>query len=205
MKVEIRADGAARITGYVNVVGRESRVLQDVSGPFVEVIEPGTFMRALEAAESVGLMFDHFRMLDDANHKADLREDNIGLYADVSVSDDEVIQCARNNQLTGWSFGFYCTNDKWDIRADGMRRRTVTELELVEVSILDVTPAYIATSIEMRGDKTALKELRDVGDTVEVIEQVPKAADPAPASNTDDGMEQLRQEKRKFDFYLICN
>ena len=47
MKVEIRKDGTALITGYVNVVGRESRVLQDISGEFVEVIEIGKFEREL--------------------------------------------------------------------------------------------------------------------------------------------------------------
>ena len=59
MKGEIRSDGTAQISGYVNVVDRESRVLHDVSGQFVEVIEAGTFRRALERAEKVGLMFNH--------------------------------------------------------------------------------------------------------------------------------------------------
>ena len=202
MKVEIRADGAARITGYVNVVGRESRVLQDVSGPFVEVIEPGTFRKALETTDNIGLMFNHMRFLDGADHKADLREDNIGLYANVSVSDEEVITQARANKLTGWSFGFYIGNDKWDIRADGMRRRTITELELVEVSVLDVTPAYIATSIEMRGDQAKLRERRATGDAVELVDNSPvEPADPTPNLE----LEQQRLLKRKFDFYLLCN
>lgn len=202
MKVEIRADGTALITGYVNVVGRESRVLHDVSGSFVEVIEPGTFRKALETTDNIGLMFNHMRFLDGADHKADLREDNIGLYANVAVSDEEVITQARANKLTGWSFGFYIGNDKWDIRADGMRRRTITELELVEVSILDVTPAYIATSIEMRGDQAKLRERRDVGDAVELVDNSPvKSNDPAPNI----GLEQQKLLKRKFDFYLLCN
>ena len=202
MKVEIRADGTAQITGYVNVVGRESRVLHDVSGPFVEVIEPGTFRKALETTDNIGLMFNHMRLLDGADHKADLREDNIGLYANVAVSDEEVITQARANKLTGWSFGFYIGNDKWDIRADGMRRRTITELELLEVSILDVTPAYIATSIEMRGDEPKLKERRDIGDAVELVDNSPvEPADPTPNL----GLEQQKLLKRKFDFYLLCN
>lgn len=205
MKVEIRADGSAQISGYVNVVGRESRVLHDVSGPFVEVIEPGTFRKALETNDMVGLMFNHMRLLDNSDHKADLREDNIGLYASVNVSDEEVITQARSNKLTGWSFGFYIGNDKWDIRADGMRRRTITELELVEVSILDVTPAYIATSIEMRGEESRLRERRDIGDAVEIVDNSP--VEPAdhvdPAPNLE--LEQQRLLKQKFDFYLMVN
>ena len=169
MKVEIRKDGTALITGYVNVVGRESRVLQDISGEFVEVIEPGTFARALSKVDSVGLMFNHMRDVDTADNTFELTEDNIGLYAKAVIKDAEVIQRAKENKLTGWSFGFYENAEKWDNRADGMRRRTVTDLDLVEVSILDVTPAYIATSIEMRGEQATLKERRASGDDVEVL------------------------------------
>ena len=203
MKVEIRSDGTALITGYVNVVGRESRVLHDVTGQFVEIIEPGTFRRALEKVDSVGLMFNHVRNVDVVENALDLQEDNIGLKAEVVIKDAEIIQRAKENKLTGWSFGFYLGDDKWDIRADGMRRRTVTELDLIEVSILDVTPAYIATSIEMRGENTALRERRDIGDSVELVDNSPK--DPAPNVDPVPNLDQQIQLKRNFDFYLICN
>ena len=203
MKVEIRSDGTALITGYVNVVGRESRVLHDVTGQFVEVIEPGTFRRALEKVDSVGLMFNHVRNVDVVENALDLQEDNIGLKAEVVIKDAEIIQRAKENKLTGWSFGFYLGDDKWDIRADGMRRRTVTELDLIEVSILDVTPAYIATSIEMRGENTALRERRDIGDSVELVDN--SLEDPAPNVDPVPNLDQQIQLKRNFDFYLICN
>ena len=203
MKVEIRSDGTALVTGYVNVVGRESRVLHDVSGQFVEVIEPGTFRRALEKAETVGLMFNHTRDVDVAENTLDLQEDNIGLMARAVIKDAEIIQRAKENKLTGWSFGFYLGADSWDTRADGMRRRTVTDLDLIEVSILDVTPAYIATSIEMRGENTALRERRDIGDSVELVDNSP--VDPAPNVDPVPNLDQQIQLKRNFDFYLICN
>ena len=72
----------------------------------------------------------------------------------------------------------------------------------VEVSILDVTPAYIATSIEMRGDQAKLRERRDIGDAVELVDNSPaEPADPTPNL----GLEQQKLLKRKFDFYLLCN
>ncbi len=46
MKVNIRAD-SVEITGYVNAVARESRVLRDKDGYFTETIKPGAFARAL--------------------------------------------------------------------------------------------------------------------------------------------------------------
>ena len=41
-----------------------------------------------------------------------------------------------------------------------MRLRKITDFDLKEVSILSVTPAYIATSIECRDGKETLKEYR---------------------------------------------
>ena len=42
----------------------------------------------------------------------------------------------------------------------GVQKRSIEELELLEVSILDMTPAYVATSIETRGENTAMIEMR---------------------------------------------
>ena len=149
-------------------------------------------------------MFNHMRDVDTADNTFELTEDNIGLYAKAVIKDAEVIQRAKENKLTGWSFGFYENAEKWDNRADGMRRRTVTDLDLVEVSILDVTPAYIATSIEMRGEQATLKERRASGDDVEVLdssESVP-AAPPAPDNSAVEEREML---KRKFEYYITVN
>ena len=44
MQVEIRADRKSMVVrGYVNVVGRDSRVLHDKQGPYIEQIMPGAF------------------------------------------------------------------------------------------------------------------------------------------------------------------
>lgn len=204
MKVEIRKDGSALITGYVNVVGRESRVLHDVSGQFVEVIEPGTFQRALDKTDTVGLMFNHDRNVSTTDNTLELVEDNIGLYAKAMVKDAEVIRRAKENKLTGWSFGFVENSDTWDTRADGMRRRTITDLDLLEVSILDVTPAYIATSIEMRGEQATLKERRDLGDNVEIVDNSEPAPKEPPAPDKG-AIEEREMLKRKFDFYMTVN
>lgn len=194
MKIEIRSDGTAVLDGYVNVVGRESRVLQDVAGDeFVEIIAPKTFQRALERNDNVGLMFNHER--DIAPISMRLREDNIGLRATVEINDLEVLEKAKENKLTGWSFGFYAAGETWDTRSDGMKLRTVTAMDLVEVSILDCTPAYIATSIEMRNDKERLREVRNCLDDVEVVA-------PQEENRGLGGLALLRQQKRMFDFMV---
>ena len=59
MQIEIRAENMAIITGYVNVVERESRLLHDSRGAFIEVVKAGTFQKALEKASNVELRFNH--------------------------------------------------------------------------------------------------------------------------------------------------
>ena len=62
MEIEIRSD-SVHITGYVNAVGRDSRPLIAECGKCVEQIAPGTFSRALRAAENVALKLDHGRVI----------------------------------------------------------------------------------------------------------------------------------------------
>ena len=180
MKIQIRSDGSAVIEGYVNVVERKSRVLRDVAGDFIEIVRAGTFQRALEANPDVGLMFDHVRNLgSQADGVLELQEDAVGLHARALVSDTEVIDKARSGQLRGWSFGFRVLDDSWT-EDDGMRIRTLNGIDLREVSILDVTPAYIATSIEMRDDTQALLEFRMADEPLEVTEEPKPELEPAP-------------------------
>ena len=159
LQVEIRADKKSMtVGGYVNVVGRDSRVLHDKTGPYVEQIMPGAFKKALAADSKVELRFNHKKILDSED--LELREDNIGMRAHAVVTDSEVIAAAEQKELRGWSFGFVKQKDHWKTDEEGTRRRFVDELELREVSILDKTPAYIATSIETRDDDEILVEFR---------------------------------------------
>ena len=148
MKVEIR-NNSVTLDGYVNVVDRESRVLPSPRGVFKEVITPGAFEKALNATSNVDLLFNHDetrKLGSTVEGNLQLYEDNVGLRAIATITDQEVIQKAMNNELQGWSFGFIATNDEWT-ESDGIQKRYVKDMELKEVSILDCTPAYVATSI----------------------------------------------------------
>ena len=110
MKVEIR-NNKIIIDGYVNAVERESKVLYDTRGEFIEKIRAGVFQKALERADNVKVLLDHEKdreLADTKSGKAKLYEDNIGLRAIVEIDDSEVIEKARSNKLRGWSFGFLC-------------------------------------------------------------------------------------------------
>lgn len=174
MKVEIR-NNSINLDGYVNVVNRESRILPSPRGKFIEHIVPGAFKKALEQAEDVKLLFNHseHRQLGSIKQgNLSLNEDVIGLRAKCSVNDAEIIDKAKRNELRGWSFGFRVLKDEWNDGEDGIQRRSIQELQLNEVSILDRTPAYYATSIEERADaEEFVFESRGFDEiTVEVIE-----------------------------------
>lgn len=165
MKVEVRNDKII-IDGYVNAVERESKVLYDTRGEFIEKIRAGVFQRALEKADNVRVLLDHEKdreLADTKSGKAKLYEDNIGLRAIVEIDDTEVIEKARNNKLRGWSFGFLCNKEDRKTNEDGIEERVVRDLDLLEVSIIDDRkyPAYIGTSIEMRDDEVKIAEYRN--------------------------------------------
>ena len=185
LNFEIRNADTAVISGYVNAVERESRVLHRVGGlPFREVVKQGTFAKALKNGNAVNLMLNHERVICDTNSGLELREDNIGLFAKAVISDKEVISAAKNGKLTGWSFGFKCKKDSWN---DTGEIRTLEEIELDEVSILTKTPAYTATSIELR-DGDILRECRFESDIT-----VEKTAESVENSR-------FEQQKKYFEF-----
>lgn len=177
MKIEIRSD-SIKLSGYVNAVERRSavlpqRVCRDAPGDFVEVIRSGTFGESLKRNPDVALRFNHERTVADS---VELREDNIGLHAEATVSDAEIVQAAREHKLTGWSFGFTNPLDEWSEPDDkGIYTRSISGLELVEVSILTKRPAYPATSVEVRDGEATEYEYRHSEEENEVSDLTPKS------------------------------
>lgn len=164
MRIEIRSDSVL-LDGYVNAVDRYSRPIHSANGSFVEKILPKVFQRALDRADNVDLLLDHNKerklgSIKDGNLQ--LFEDNIGLRAICTVTDPEVIEKAKNNQLRGWSFGFYSNKDSWESLEGEIQKRSVEDLDITEVSIIDdkMLPIYIGTSIEKRGTSEVISETR---------------------------------------------
>lgn len=168
LKVEIRGETVV-ITGYVNAVERYSKPITDTLRnkiqTFIERIKAGVFKTALKRNDDVKVLLNHDHTRELANTKdgsAKLEEDNIGLRAEVIITDKDVVEKARQNRLVGWSFGFYPNADEVGTEGEAIAR-TITDLDLVEVSILDDTksPAYYGTSIESRsegGRRMAIRE-----------------------------------------------
>lgn len=168
MRIEIRGD-RVHISGYVNAVERDSKVLRNRDGPFVERAEAGVFQRALERGTDVKMKLNHGRDIastGDGNLK--LQEDNVGLHAEAVISDPETVREARAGHLTGWSFGFTDLAPCYEEQPDSeIRRRTLRDIDLAEVSILTISPAYIATSVEVRSEGAA-SEIRSTDDVPDI-------------------------------------
>lgn len=168
MDIEIRGDSVV-LSGYVNAVERYSKPLRaKLRGEmqrFIEKIKAGAFETALKRNNNVKVLLNHNKYRELANTldgTAKLEEDNIGLRAEVTITDAEVVEKARKHKLVGWSFGFRSNSD--DVAHEAtIATRTVNDLDLLEVSVLDDTrsPAYYGQSIETRSEDGEVMEIRE--------------------------------------------
>lgn len=171
MKIEIRNGAELHISGYVNAVERDSRVLPpemapDATSPFVEKVSAGAFKRAIERNPNVRLYYNHEREIGSVSGgQLRLKEDNIGLHADAVITDENVVAAAKSGGFKGWSFGFSGARAMWEPAGENLKRRKLTDFDLNEVSILTKMPAYYGTSVEMRGDNVEVLEIRVFEDT----------------------------------------
>lgn len=155
MKVSIRADSVL-IEGYVNAIERDSKPLMSRIGRFIERICKGAFSNALKRNDDVHVLLNHDWTRDLGSTKQgnlELKEDNIGLHARAVITDSDVVQKARSGDLVGWSFGFQDREVEQSMEK-GLPLRSVKDLDLFEVSILDrtKTPAYDGTLIMARSE-----------------------------------------------------
>ena len=72
--------------------------------------------------------------------------------------------------MRGWSFGFLTNRDTWEKVNDNLQRRYLTDIDLLEVSLLTVEPAYSGCLAEVRKEGS-LTEVRFNSDTVKEVEK----------------------------------
>ena len=175
MKVELRANGTMHISGYVNVTGKMSRpVITGKGQRVIEVIEERAFADSLLHADNIPMTKDHDKNYVLAETRASnlkLKEDNIGLYAEADITDERTIEDGKNGRIKGWSFGMTNINDQIEERADALPIRHVKGFNLDHITlVVNKTPAYAATSVELRAnDETLELECRSMDDDVCVI------------------------------------
>ncbi len=153
--VEVRSDERGKkMHGYAAKFNSRSVDL----GGFVEVLAPGVFDRALKENHDVRALVDHNPTLilgRTASGTLRLSVDGTGLVVENDLPDTQAARdltvSMERGDVTGMSFGFRIMPDgeQWQRTADGMLLRTVTDLELFDVSAVTY-PAYPSTEVSAR-------------------------------------------------------
>ena len=215
MKLEIR-DGRLHISGYVNAVERDSKVISTIDGRCVEQIAAGAFAASLADGHEVRMKLNHGRDIGStADGSLTLKEDTIGLYAEAVTDDEELRTLAEAEKLTGWSFGFVKKDGELEERGkDIPKRRRIRALDLKEVSILSVTPAYNGTSVNYECRNEDGTELRNYADYLTAEDGAPseggtekRAADPVRAKVEhflmSEKIKQFKREQRDMEIRAL--
>ena len=161
------------ISGYVNATEKKSRPVMTPHGRVVEEIEPRAFAGAIQRAGNIPLTVDHGDKVyaSTADRTLELREDDIGLHADVRAVDAELAAYAREGKIKGWSFGMYNVVDEVEERSGDLPLRRVKGLDLDHVTlVVNKSPVYSATSVEVRANGELAMEQRGHEETPEVTE-----------------------------------
>lgn len=146
--LDVRADGR-RLEGYAALYGVQTSI-----GDFTEVIAPGAFADTLRKGRDILALADHDAAKLLARTKSGtlrLREDSKGLAFDLDLPPTtlgaDMLALALRGDLGGMSFGFTIPSggEKWDAR-----NRTLTRLELHEISVVSAWPAYEGTTVTAR-------------------------------------------------------
>lgn len=154
--VELDTSQDMIVEGYVNKVEHLSKKLGFGEYEFYEKIEKGAFKRALDNAKSIKLLYEHNGdnlLASTKNGSLYLEEDEIGLRMKAKIVDTtlgkDTYKLVKSGLIDSMSFGFVVVKDDWqDI--DGKKVRTVKELDLYEVSLVE-NPAYAQSSVSARG------------------------------------------------------
>lgn len=143
------------IAGYAAVFNSESRILNG----FVETIHPNAFDEVLSTSPDVIGVFNHDRNLllgRTSNGTMRLAKDAYGLRYEITPNEKtsigrDVIEWVKDRTVVGSSFAFAVrkdgTGDSWRRGDDGMQRREVRSVALLEDCGPVVRPAYSAASV----------------------------------------------------------
>ena len=147
---ELRATQGRKLAGYAAVFNTRA----DIMGIFTESIAPGAFAATLASGNDVVGLVDHdaSRLLARTRSGSlRLAEDARGLSFELDVPDTtlgrDVLALAERGDIGGASFGFRVPKggDEW--HGDD---RTLRNVELVDISIVNAWPAYPETTVQAR-------------------------------------------------------
>jgi HK97 family phage prohead protease len=146
ISLEVRAQGR-KLQGYAATFGTEARI-----SDFVEVIAQGAFKHSLDRDVLALVDHDPGRVLARTKSKTlRLAEDSKGLAFDLDLPStsyaNDMLALVERSDIGGASFGF--TVRKGGETWNGSKR-TLTGIDLHEISIVSSWPAYEGTIVNAR-------------------------------------------------------
>lgn len=164
LPVEVREDsGSVIVEGYAAVFDQPT----NIGDVFTEVVARGAFKNALARGDDTEFLINHggLPLARSTAGNLTMTEDDHGLKirAVLDPSDPDVqriIPKMRAKMLDQMSFAFQATGQRWDTPADGMDVRTITDVVLYDVSIVN-RGAYPQTSIALRSRDEARKQAEE--------------------------------------------
>jgi HK97 family phage prohead protease len=135
----------ATVSGYVVKFNERSEL---IFGEFYEKVASGAFSRSLKE-NIIKALWNHDTSLVLGSTKSQtlrLREDNIGLYFEIDLPNNDIgensLESIQRGDVDGVSFGFTVRADSWAfIEAEDVYERTLLDIDLVEISPTPF-PAY---------------------------------------------------------------
>jgi HK97 family phage prohead protease len=146
--LELRTEGR-KLVGYAATFGARAQIAD-----FTETIAKGAFAGSLANERDVLGLVDHDPgklLARTASGTLRLAEDDKGLRFELDVPDTQlgrdILALAERRDIGGASFGFRVPKggDKWE-----GRNRTLTRVDLFDVSVVQSFPAYPQTSVSAR-------------------------------------------------------
>ena len=162
MEIRKLEDGCIELFGYVNITERNSKLINENGVRFREQIKKGAWKRAIERNNDIKLLLNHSWDYIYGSTKYNLRlyEDNIGARFSIKTHDETLAKHAENGDFKGLSFAFRCNDDEY-LDDKGYKLRIVKDMDVSEVSLLTVEPAYDGCIVETREKDGNVLETRD--------------------------------------------
>lgn len=170
-----------KVSGLAIPVESRSQLL---GGEFYETISREAVDESLIRNNDVRLLMDHEPTRGSLGRSKygegtlKLTIDERGLNYEIDMPNtpfgNEVLDAVRRGDVDAVSFGFYCGKDEWRKNLDGTYERRILGIDkLIEISLLDVAPAYTATDVTMRSLEEFKRSLDDKKDDEKDDEKEP--------------------------------
>ncbi len=150
------------VKGYASVFNAETRI----GDFFIEKVSPGAFSKTLRNNDQI-MLLSHggLPIARRSSETLSLKEDATGLAfiatLDSGDSDSRSLRTKLDRgDVDGMSIGFRVIKSEWEEREDELDVRTITEMELFEISAV-AFPAFPQTSISLRSAEQVFNEERN--------------------------------------------